>query len=231
MVITQIIVKVIVINIFAKLWRDLMSVFLKQDLKKRKDFLKVIAKSKSSWKLRIMLTVLLFLISISIFIGVGYVLYSARNTITPMTVIIFVMMAICLACVPFFLGISVKNSAKYSCAAPYSGMTNGSLLLDGNKLEYIFWKASKEAPGAYSSKRALYLDENKFTYCFDKQNIKSLTIDEYHICYITGNGTITVPIWESTNDTIETRKVSQFSFLVSFDKDDAERIIKDWRNT
>lgn len=207
-----------------------MSIFLKQDLKKRKDFLNAIAKSKSSWKFRMILMILLFLMSIGIFVGVGYALLSAENTITTTTIVVFVMMAVCLACVPFFLGIHIKNSAKYSCAAPYSGMTNGTLLLEDNKLEYVFWKASKEAPAAYSSKRALYRDEDKFIYRFDKHNIKSMTVDQYHVCHITGNGTITVPIWESTNDTIETRKVSQLSFLVSFEQNDAERIIKDWRN-
>lgn len=206
-----------------------MNIIFKTDLAKRKEYLNQIVKSKPSWKFRMALCVFLMIMSISIFVGIGIVLISAGAASTPTVVMAFMVMAVCLACVPFFIGISVKNTAKYICGAPYSGMTNGTLMLEEKHLEYIFWKASKETPAAYSSKRALYRDEDKFVYRFAKDEIKSINIDDYHICHIVGKGTLTVPIWETTNDTIETTNVKKLDFLIAFEQSDADNKIISWR--
>ena len=200
------------------------------DLSKRKLYLKNIAKKHPTWKLRIFIFWLLMVISIGIIAGIAYLLTTLEKAPTPETIMIFLMMAVIFACIPFFIGISVKNSAKYKCASPFSGMTNGILVLTDTYLEFVFWKASKEAPAAYSSKRALYRDEDKFVYHFDKNNIKSLKINDLHVCQVSGAGSLTVPIWASSNDTIETKSAKNFSFVTCFNQDDCEKIISNWRD-
>ena len=207
-----------------------MNHVFKTDLGKRKAYLKTIAKNNRSWPVRIASFWLLMIIAIGILSGVGYVLLSAESTPAPSTIMIFFMMAICFACVPFFVGISVKNSAKYKCAAPYTGMTNGTLILSDSHLEYVFWKASKEAPAAYSSKHTCYQDEDKFVYRFEKRNIKSLKIDKFHICHVSGQGILTVPIWASSNDTIETKTANKLSFVTCFADEECEKTILKWRD-
>lgn len=207
-----------------------MNYMFQTDLNKRKSYLKTIAKNNSTWTIRMICFWLLLVIALGIILGIGYVLITAEKTPSPSTIMIFFMMAICFACVPFFCAISVKNSAKYKCASPYSGMTNGKLLLTDECLEFVFWKASKEAPAAYSSKRAWYQDEDKFIYRFDKDKIKSLKIDKLHICHLTGTGTLTVPIWASSNDTIETKSAKTLSFVTCFSDDNCESTILKWRD-
>ena len=143
---------------------------------------------------------------------------------------IFFMMAICFACVPFFCAISVKNSAKYKCASPYSGMTNGKLLLTDECLEFVFWKASKEAPAAYSSKRAVYRDEDSFVYTIHSSQIKSLKIDKNHICHISGVGIVSQPEWAGTKDVREEIETKSFSFLLDFEDSSVEKNLEAWAN-
>lgn len=200
------------------------------DLTKRKAYLKAIAKRNPSWIFRIAYFWILMVVALGIFAGIGYALLTAETTPEPATIMIFFMMAICFACVPFFFGLSVKNNAKYKCAAPYSGMTNGTLILTDNYLEFVFWKASREAPAAYSSKHAWYQDEDKFVYRFDKGKIMSIKIDKFHICHVSGDGTLTVPIWASSNDTIETKSAKKLSFVTCFADEDCEKTILKWRD-
>lgn len=207
-----------------------MNYNFKTDLGKRKEYLKKIAQSKHSWLIGIICFWFLMLLSVGILFSVGYVLLTAETTPTPSTIMIFFLMAICFSCIPFFIGFYVRNNANYKCASPYSGMVNGTLILTESYLEFVFWKASKEAPAAYSSKRACYQDEDKFTYRFDKGKIKSIKIDEFHVCHITGNGTLTVPDWSSSNDTIETKSTKTFSFVTCFTDNNCESIILKWRD-
>lgn len=206
-----------------------MNFTFQTDLEKRKAYLKTIAHNNPSWIFRMVCFWILMLIALGIFVGIGYVLLSAESTPEPATIMIFSMMAICFACVPFFFALSVKNNAKYKCAAPYSGMTNGTLVLTDNYLEFVFWKASREAPAAYSSKRAWYQDKDKFVYRFDKDKIKSIKIDEFHICHVSGVGTLTVPIWASSNDTVETTSAKKVSFVTCFTDENCENTILKWR--
>lgn len=207
-----------------------MNLTFQTDLTKRKAYLKRIAQNSSSWIIRMICFWVLIIMALGIVFGVCYVLVNSETTPEPATIMIFSLMAICLACIPFFLGLSVKNNAKYKCASPYSGMTNGTLFLTDDYLEFVFWKASREAPAAYSSKRAWYQDENKFIYRFEKNRIKSIKIDSFHVCYVTGEGTLTVPDWASTNDTIETKSAKNFSFVTCFTDGNCENIILKWRD-
>lgn len=137
-----------------------------------------------------------------------------------------------MACVPCFLGLTVKNKANYKCGLPYSSYTNGTLLLSKNNLEYVFWKVGPNEPAAYSSNRAVYHDEDKFIYKIDKNAITKMTISNLGICEITGEGILQKPDWEckdwAFNDKIE--KTKTFSFLICFENENANKIIESWKN-
>lgn len=207
-----------------------MNYIFKTDLDKRKVYLKAIAKSKRSWPFRMACFWLLMFLTLAIVVGIGYIVFTSGADLDAVIIGGFSAMTFCLACVPFIIGIAVKRSAKYACASPYSGMTNGMLILTDSYLEFVFWKASKEAPAAYSSKRASYQDEDKFIYRFDKDKIKSIKIDEFHVCHVGGNGTLTVPDWASSNDNIETKSAKSFSFVTCFTDENCESIILKWRD-
>lgn len=207
-----------------------MNYMFQTDLDKRKKYLKVIAKNHPLWFLRMAFSWLLILIAFSILIGIGYVLFSTEKAPNSTTILVFFAMGICLSCVPFIFGLAMKRSTAYSCASPYSGMTNVTLILNNDYLELIFWKASKAASAAYSAKNVCYCDDDKFVYRFEKDKIKKITIDKYHICHVTGEGTLTVPMWASTNDTIETKPTKSLSFVTCFTDSNCENIIKKWRD-
>ena len=134
---------------------------------------------------------------------------------------------ICLACVPFFIGLSVKNTAKFKCALPYSSYANASLLLGEDALEYVFWRVGPREPAAYSSKHAVYKDEDKFIYRINKENINSIDIKE-NICKIKGNGSVQMPEWAEEDSTVK-KTSKEFSFIMAFEQGDVAKIIAEWR--
>lgn len=145
--------------------------------------------------------------------------------------ILLICYAISIGCVPFFIACSVKNTANYECGFPYSSYANGTLLLNEQSLEYIFWRVEPHEPAAYSSKRAVYRDEDKFIYKIDKQAISKLSINELGICSIKGQGLLEKPEWacvdyKKYSDKIESCK--NFSFILSFEEAEASEKIKRW---
>ena len=199
------------------------------DLRKRKSYLKAIAKTDPTYLPRMICFWVLMSVTALIVIDVERMVFTAKNAPDPETILVFTAMAICIACVPFFIGLSVKNTAKYKCAAPFSGMTNNTLILTDAYLELHFWKASKEAPAAYSSKHAHYAPEDKFVYRFDRQNIKVIKIGKDHICRVAGEGVVTVPDWASSTDAPETKKVSSLDFVTCFTDNDCEAKLLAWQ--
>jgi len=197
-------------------------------LKKRKEYLSVICKQHKTWPIRIALYIILNVVTITIIAGV--LLLLVEHPLDAFGSFTFLAGAICFACVPFFCAISVKNSAKYKCASPYSGMTNGKLLLTDECLEFVFWKASKEAPAAYSSKRAVYREEDSFVYTIHSSQIKSLKIDKNHICHISGVGIVSQPEWAGTKDVREEIETKSFSFLLDFEDSSVEKNLEAWAN-
>ena len=197
-------------------------------LSKRKSLLSIISKQDSSWKFRMFLTFLLFSISICILIATTVLLIlHPTNT---MGVFTLICSAIIMACVPFFIALSTKNKAKFKCAYPYSSYANGTLILDGDNLQYIFWQVGPTEPAAYSSPRAVYRDENKFVYKIDKKFISKLIIDENGICTIFGNGKIIVPDWADIPKKEINSLSKKFSFVLAFDEKDVNERIINWKN-
>ena len=203
---------------------------LTPSLSKRKMILKQICKSQIKWKLMIVISILLYYCSISIIIGSIILLIRYPTTIL-MSNIVFICYAISIGCVPFFIACSVKNTANYECGFPYSSYANGTLLLNEQSLEYIFWRVEPHEPAAYGSKRAVYRDEDKFVYKIDKQAISKLSINELGICSIKGQGLLEKPEWacvdyKKYSDKIESCK--NFSFILSFEEAEASEKIKRW---
>ena len=148
-----------------------------------------------------------------------------------MGIVVFICYAISIGCFPFFIACSVKNTANYECGFPYSSYANGTLLLNEQSLEYIFWRVEPHEPAAYSSKRAVYRDKDKFVYKIDKQAISKLSINELGICSIKGQGLLEKPEWacvdyKKYSDKIESCK--NFSFILSFEEAEASEKIKRW---
>lgn len=198
---------------------------LNPDLSRRKSILKTISHSHPQWKGRIALAGILILLAIGI-ISYTIILLINHHT-TTFGIFIFLCVGVCLACVPFFIALSVKNTAKYKCALPYSSYANGSLLLCEDTLEYVFWRVGPREPAAYSSKRAVYKDEDKFVYRITKTDIISVDF-KGDICRINGNGFVQMPEWAEEDATVK-RNNKEFSFIMAFEQKNAKEIIAEWR--
>ena len=160
-------------------------------LKKRKEILHEFTKTNSSWKLRMALVCLLF--SLSAIILTFFVILLINHPTTEMGVFIFLCAGLVLACVPYFLGLGIKNKSKYKCAYPYSSYANGTLILSDQDLQYIFWQVGPTEPAAYSSPRAVFHDEDKFIYNIKREDIRDFQISDIGICSIIGDGQLTLP--------------------------------------
>ena len=86
----------------------------------------------------------------------------------------------------------------------------------------------KQSPAAYSSKRAVYRDEDSFVYTIPSSQIKSLKIDKNHICHISGTGVVSQPEWAGTKGVREEIKTNSFSFLLDFEDTSVEETIRNW---
>ena len=200
----------------------------KPNLTRRKEMLAVIAKDEPSWKFRIILTVVLFLTSA--FIILATILLIINNQANISGVLAFVLGAIAFACVPFFIALSTKNKAKYKCTYPYSSYANGTLILDDENLQYLFWQVGPTEPAAYSSSHAVYNDEDKFVYRISRDSISKLFVDEKGICTIIGDGKISIPDWAVIPKS-EIKKISkEFSFVLAFNEKNVKESLIKWRN-
>ena len=203
---------------------------LKPDIDKRSEYLIAICKSKKSWKIRIILHALCMFWAVGI--AITGIVFSFLGGLKEIELIAGVFVATFIgALFPYLIGLSVKNTAKFKCAEPYSGMANGHLYLEEDALKYVYWMCSKYSPEAYSSKRKITFYEEKKCECiFLKKDITSVYIDEFHVCHMKGSGIKTVP-GEFDGEARKQRKLKIFDFLVAFEPDDSENVIKMWHTT
>ena len=197
---------------------------LTPDLAERKRILKDICRNHPQWKIRIALATVLFIVAVGVLGGtIGLLI---RHPTSVDGIMAFIGSAICIACVPFFCGLSVKNTAKYWCAFPYTSYANASLLLGEDTLEYAFWRVGPQEPAAYSSKRAVYREEDKFVYRIRKTDIHSIDV-KGDICRIEGSGIVQMPEWAEEDATVK-RESKTFSFIMAFEQRNAEQILAEW---
>lgn len=193
-------------------------------LSRRKQILKKVTHSHPQWKIRISIAVALWMVAVALIAG-GIILL-IRHPTSPEGVFIFIATDLCLACVPYIIALSVKNTAKFKCGLPYSSYANGILTLKNESLEYSFWRVGPQEPAAYSSKRAVYHDEDKFVYVIGKDAIRSISFKD-DTCTIKGNGKVEMPEWAEEDLTVK-RTCAAFSFALAFEQEDAERCITKW---
>ena len=195
------------------------------DLSERKRILKIVCNAHKQWKPRMILFA--FLVITTIGIG-GFFLYLVlQYSLTGENAFLFAATGICLACVPFFISLSVKNKSKYQCAFPFSSYANGTLIIEEQTLSYEFWRVGSNEPAAYSSKRAVYNDEDKFVYVIAKSDIRSLEIKD-DICRIQGDGQFIMPKWAVEDTAVNSKIAQDFSFILAFTEKVAEKSIKKW---
>ncbi len=194
-------------------------------LPERKRILKQVCQKRPQWRVRITISVILFILAVGIMGGFALLLIWCHAT--PTAVEAFMLAAVCLACVPFFGGLSVKNTAKFKCGLPYSSYANGTLLLKDDVLEYVFWHVKRDEPAAYSSKRAVYREGSKFVYSIPKSGITNISIED-DVCTIKGKGTIQMPKGAVEDEAVR-RHCDTFGFLLAFEQSDSAQKIKQWR--
>lgn len=169
--------------------------------------------------------IILNVVTLGICVFIAYLLFNFTLEVEGALLIIGV--GVIFACVPFFISLSVKNKAKFKCALPYSSYANGTLVLKDKTLTYIFWRVGPNEPAAYSSKRAVYNDEDKFVYTILKSDIKSLVIKD-DVCLIKGNGKFKMPEWAVEDFSVNSDIVKNFSFILAFTKKNVAEKIKEW---
>ena len=196
-----------------------------QDLSERKRILRKICKTHNQWKLRMTIFIILNVVTLGICVFIAYLLFNFTLEVEGALLIIGV--GVIFVCVPFFISVSVKNKAKFKCALPYSSYANGILVLKSKTLMYMFWRVGPNEPAAYSSKRAVYNDEDKFIYTILKSDIKSLVIKD-DVCLIEGNGEFKMPEWADEDFSVNSDIAKNFSFILAFTEKNAAEKIKEW---
>lgn len=196
-------------------------------LNKRKEYLARICKSNKLWKAKMFGHYVLVVIALIIIVGVAIML--TQHPLDAFGTFIFIAVSIGFACIPYFISLSVKNNAKYKCAFPYSSFANGILILSDDKLEFVHWRVGKQEPAAYSSKRAVYKDEDKFVYTIMLKDVQAMEIDGLHICTIIGRGTLSQPEWAGTSGNRENIETHKMTFLLDFEEPEVENNLRKWR--
>lgn len=200
----------------------------RSSLKKRKKYLSRICKTSPNWTRKMFWFYLLILLALAIISGDILMLF--QHPLDTFGTFIFIAAAIMFACIPFFIALSVRNTARYKCGFPYSGMANNTLILSKDQLEFTHWRVSPQSPAAYSSKGMLYKkvifeNEDRFVYTIKFKDIQNIQINNLHTCTITGHGNLSVPDWAGNTDLRENIEKDVMSFLLDFEDPEAERYL------
>ena len=194
-------------------------------LLKKHDYQKNIMRKHPAWKLR--MTLMWILYSFSVAIILSFILLLIKHPTDNMGIFIFMCGAICFACIPFFIACSVKNTSKFKCGIPYTARMQEVLELTKDELIYRYFKINKHEQVFGLST----LSDSNCTFCFriDIENIRSLSIDDNHICYIDGAGELSGPnLGRGSNRFSE--RCNKFNIMMSFKEDAEKELIRWWKN-
>lgn len=192
---------------------------LEPDREKRKSIHQSICKRHKEWKTRITSYIILMVVAAAIVVSSIPFMLSYPLTVDGVLLIIGV--DICFACIPFFVALSAKNTAKYKCAYPYSSYANGKLVLEDDELKYYFWEVGPNEPAAYSSKRAVYNVLYRTVYRIKAEDIQTLICKD-NKCEIMGWGTL------FDTSIRNTTRTQEFSFVLAFKEDNPDKTILNW---
>ena len=198
-------------------------------LVKRDDYLKNIMQKHPHWKIR--RVVMWFLYGLSLTILLSFIeLLLIKPMQDKMGIFIFLCTAVCFACVPFFFACSVKNMTKYKCALPYSGRINENLHLTDKELVYTYYEMDKTGR-VHISPLEKDKKEHMFEYRINIDNVRGISIDDNHICYIDGKGTLVHPNPSGKNAKEKTvcKKFNFITDFMEFGNDNVEEAIRTWR--
>lgn len=203
----------------------------KQDKNKKIQYLRIIAQNKKEHQSKqktINVTNILNIILIATILW-ATILLAIHNKSTFSLITIIILNALAYTSLFILRQISIRKSI-YKHTYPYSSHTNAELRLTNEWLIYEFWKTTESE---FIYRRTNECDiKDRFVYKIKKSNIKQITIDEFNICRITGYGTITKPEWAlkcNIGETNRTSKCKDFSFITAFDKDNINKILKEYQ--
>lgn len=129
---------------------------------------------------------ILKVVSVCIIGGMGIVLYihSPQKNIA-MTYFVFMMVALVIASVPFFISLSIKNTAFFKNALPYSKRAGEILTITDEYIKYKFASVDKHDAAAYG-KRWEDIEEDYIS-CIkiDISKINEIKVKN-SVCNITG---------------------------------------------
>lgn len=183
------------------------------DLAERKLLLSSIYKANKKKIIWILLDALLFFISAFILFGtIGYTIYTKDFSQG-----IFVIIASAqLACVPFFIAVSLKNTIKFKCTLPYCERANEQLKFYDDRMEYSYIKVKKNNAAAYSM---LKYENGDYNY-FDMHHlvIYYSKIDnvefENSVCKIYGEFSLLKPYSDKRD--FKEQELKTFNILMNF---------------
>lgn len=196
---------------------------LQPDLNKRKQILSRICEKDKKWKCKKGIRSLWNGIAVAIIIGIAVFLILNHASVFGM--MLFLTLAVLLSLIPFLIGRICFQHSMYSMALPYSSYANGTLSLNGDIMEYTFWRVEMDEPGAWGCRYAVYKDSQRSAFVIRKRDIDSVKIDD-GICTITGKGVLEEPMWGM--GCARFISCENFSFLMAFKGWGAAGKIKEW---
>lgn len=199
-----------------------MTKILQSNEQKQKQYLKNICSQRIEWKKAITKTKISIGMIIAAIIGTICVNLICNDAVIVTTINIIL---ICLLIITGVASSERLNEAKKNCIYPYGTYTHGILIITDKYIIYKFWKKQSDM-NLLSQKETDFKKQDMFVYSIQKTNIRKITLHN-NICQITGDGVLTQPVWAKQNEYEEPNKHKKdFSFLMSFDDENAEQILK-----
>lgn len=164
-----------------------------------------------------------FLISIAIISLVASAVYSIIKN-AGIEGLIFVAAVLIFALIPFFIGISLKNTIRYKYTLPYCSRVNESLAFNDNGLEFSYMKVKKNHSAVYY---AVEYDEEDLDYNVMEHIIveyKKIKSYNYNNNILNLNGSFTMLVPYKSKKGFEEKHIDNFSIIMDFD--DNEEILE-----
>lgn len=199
-----------------------MTKMLQTNEQKQKQYLKNICSQRIEWKKAITKTKISIGVIIAATIGTICVNLTCDDPVIITTINIIL---ICLLIITSLTDSERLNEAKKKCIYPYGTYTHETLIITDKYIIYKFWKKQSDMK-LLNQKKTDFKKQDMFVYSIQKANIRKITIHN-NICQITGDGILTQPVWAKQNEYEELNKHKKdFSFLMAFDDEDTEQILK-----
>ena len=164
-----------------------------------------------------------FLISIAIVSLVISAVYSIiKNAV--IEGLILVAAVLIFASIPFFVGISLKNTIRYKCTLPYCNRVNESLVFNDDGFEFSYIKIKKNNSAVYY---AIEYDEEDLNYDVMEHIIveyKKIENYNYNNNILNLNGSFVMLVPYKSKKGFEEKQIESFSVIMDFN--DNEEILE-----